>query len=96
MAILDFVNKNLGGFEAGDVMLVDHDGSVARNVPGDLLLPLFIDEAAKTTYVNILTAGHVLLHNGKECFHRGGHIGFVDARLFCNLIDNVCLRHVIE
>ena len=56
VAVLDLIDKDLRRLEAGNVMLVDNDGSVAGNVAGDLLLPLFVDETAKAADVDILAA----------------------------------------
>jgi hypothetical protein len=56
VAVLDLVDKDLRRLEAGDEMFVDNNGSVARDVAGDLLLPLFVDETAKAADVDVLAA----------------------------------------
>jgi len=93
VAVLDLVDEDLGGFEAGDVVLVDDDRGVAGNIPGNLLLSLLVDETSEAADVNVLTSRHVLLNNGKESLHRGRNIGLVDACLFGDLIDDICLGH---
>ena len=94
IAVLDLVDKYFRGLEAGDEMLVDHDGGVARNVARNFFLSFLIDETAKTPHINIVATGHRVFHNGEKCFNRGGDIGFVNARFVRNLVDNVCFRHV--
>lgn len=93
VAILDLVDKNLSRLKAGDVMLVNHDGCVARYVAGDFFLSLFVDEAAEAAHIYIVTSSHVSLYYIKECFHRGRNIGFVDTCFVCNLIDDVSFSH---
>lgn len=94
IAVLDFVNKNLCRFEAGDIMLINDNGGIAGNVAGDLFLPLFIDKAAKSPDVNILSAGHRGFNNVKERFNGMRYIGFVYSGLFSYLCDYVCFCHV--
>ena len=93
VAVLDLIDEDLRRFETRYEMFVDNDGSIARNVTCNLLLPLLVDETAKAPDVDILAARHVLFHNGKECFHGCRYIRFVDAGLFCNLVNYICLRH---
>ena len=93
VAVLDLVDEDLSRLEAGDVMFIDNDGSIARDIPGNFLFSLLVDEAAEATDVNILTTRHVLLHYRKESLYRSGNICLVDARFFCDLINNVCLGH---
>lgn len=93
VAVLDLVDKNLRRLEARDKMLVDHDGSVTRNIPRNFLLPLLVNEAAKSTDVDVLSTCHVLFDNGKECLNRSRHIGLIDPGFFSNLVDDVCLGH---
>ena len=63
VAVLDLVDEDLRRLEAGDVVLVDDDGSIARDIPGNFLFSLLVDEAAEAPDVNVLTTRHVLLHN---------------------------------
>ena len=93
ITVLDLVDKDLGGFEAGDVVFVDDDGSITRYVPGNLLLSLLINEASEAADVNVLTSRHVLLHNGKKSLNGRGNISFVNTCLFCDLINDICLGH---
>jgi hypothetical protein len=93
LAVLDLVYKNLGGLEAGDVMLLDNDGCIAGNIAGDFFLSLFIDETSKTSYINVLAASHGGFDDAKKSFYRSGNIGFVNAGFVSNLVDNVCFGH---
>ena len=56
VAVLDLVDEDLGGFEAGDVVFVDDDGGITGNIPGNLLFSLLVDEATEATNVNVLTS----------------------------------------
>jgi hypothetical protein len=93
VAVLDLVDENLGGLEAGHIVLVDYQGCVARDVSGNFLLSLFIDEAAKTADVNVLSVGHVGFDNTEECFYRCRHIGFINSGLFCDFVNYISFGH---
>ena len=93
VAIFDFAYKNLGRLKAGNIVLVNYDGCIARNVPRDFLLPLLINETAKSTNVDILAGRHVLFNYREECFHSRGYISLIYSGLFCDLIDDICFRH---
>jgi len=93
IAILDLIDKDLGGLEAGDIMLIDHDGRVAGDIPGDFLLSFLVDEASKSTDVDILAARHRRLYNAEKSFYGCGYIGLVNAGFFSDLSNNVCLGH---
>ena len=93
VAVLDLVDENLGGLEAGDIVLIDHDCGVARDISGDFLLPLLIDKATESPDVDILAARHRRFDNAEERLYGGGHIGLVNSCLFSDLGDNVCLGH---
>ena len=58
IAVLDLINEDLGRLEAGDIMLIDHDGGVAGDIPGDLFLSFLVDEASESPDIDILAAGH--------------------------------------
>lgn len=85
----DFVDKNLGWFEAGNVVFIYYDGGIARNVARYLLLTFFIDKTSESTNVNIVPVAHVAFHNSKKCLNRGGYIALVNSGLVCNLVDDV-------
>ena len=93
VAVLDLINKDLCWLEAWNVVLVNDDGRITRNVTRNFFLSLFIDETSETANINIMSGGHGVFYNGKECFYGRGYIRLVDASLFCNLINNVCFRH---
>lgn len=93
IAILDLIDKDLGRLEAGDIMLIDHDGRVAGDIPGDLFLSFLVDEASESPDIDILAAGHRGLDNTKECLYGSRNVGLVNSGLFSDLGDNVCLGH---
>jgi hypothetical protein len=88
-AAFNFVHKNLSGFEAGNVVLVNNNGRVARNIARYLFLTFFIDKTSKSTNVNIVPVTHVAFHNSKKCLNRGGYIALVNSGLVCYLVDDV-------
>jgi hypothetical protein len=93
IAILDLINEDLGRFEAGDIMFIDHNGRVTGDIPGDLLLPFLVDEASKSPDVDILAAGHRGLDNAEKGLYGSRNVGFVNSGFFSDLSDNVCLGH---
>ena len=94
VAALDLVDEYFCRLEAWDKMLFDYDRSVARNVAGNFFLSFFVYETSEAANVDIMSARHGVFYNGKEGFYRSGYICFIDACLFCDLINNVCFRHV--
>ena len=94
LAVLDLADEDLGGLETWNIMLIYHNSRISGNVPGYFLFAFLIDETAKTTHVNIMSAGHGVLNNGEEGLYGSSYIGFVDACLICDLIDYVCFGHV--
>ena len=95
VAVLDLVDKDLSGLKTGDIVLVNHNSRVTGDIAGNFFLSLFVDKASKSTDVDILSAGHRSFNNTEESFHRGGNIGLVNSGFFSDLVDNVCLGHVI-
>jgi hypothetical protein len=93
IAILDLIDEDLGRLETGDIVLIDHDGSVTRDIPGDFLLSFLVDEASKSADVDILAAGHRRFYNAEKCLYRSRYIGLVNSGFFSDLSDNVCLGH---
>lgn len=94
-AVLYLVNKDFGRFKTGYKMLVDYQGSIPRNVPGDFALALFIDKAPETANVYIVTIGHGILHHAKKRLNRCGHVSLVHAGLFCDFVDYICFSHFV-
>ena len=74
-------------------MLIDHDGGIAGNITGNFLLSFLIDEAAKTTHIDVVTVSHVGFYNIEEGLYGSSDIGFVNSGFLCDLINNVCFRH---
>lgn len=88
-AALDLIHKNLGGFKAGDVVLIYNNGRVARNISGNLLFSLLVDKTSEAAHINIVAVTHIALYYTEKCFNRCGNIALVYSGLVCNLIDNV-------
>jgi len=63
-------------------MLIDNDGSVARNVARYFFLALLIDKATEAANIDIMSARHRVLYNGKKSFYGRRDISFVDAGFF--------------
>jgi hypothetical protein len=95
LAVLNLVNENFGRLEAWNKVLVYYQGSIAGNIPGDLLLPLFVDKAAESADVNVISAGHGRFHNAKECFYGCGHISLVNSGLLSDFVDDICFGHCV-
>jgi hypothetical protein len=93
IAVLDLIDEDLGGLEAGDIVLIDHDGGVARDIPGDFLLSFLVDETPESADIDILAAGHRRFYNAEECLNRSRNVGLVNSSFFSDLSDNVCLSH---
>lgn len=74
-------------------MLIYHNGSVARNVAGNLFLPLFINKTAKAPHINVVPRGHIGFYNAKECLHGSRDICLVYSGAVCNLVDDVGFGH---
>lgn len=94
IAVLDFVHKNLGRLEAWDIVLVNNDGSIARDVTRNFFLPLLVDKTSKPTDVDVLSASHRGLNNIEERFYGMRYIGFIYSGFLCYLSDYVSFGHV--
>ena len=93
IAVLDLIDEDLGRLEAGDKVLINHNGGVTRDIPGNFLLSFLVDEASKSTDVDILAAGHGRFYNAEEGLYRSRNVGLVNSSFFSDLSDNVCLGH---
>lgn len=93
IAVLDLVDEDFCGFKAGDVVLVNYNGSVAGNITSDFFLSFLVDETTETSNINIMAIGHISLNNIKEGFYRSGYIGLVDSSFFGYLVDYICFGH---
>lgn len=93
IAVFDLIYKDFCRFKTGDIMLINNQCCVARNVARNLLLTLLINETAKATDVNVISVGHGILHNAEKGFHRGCYISFIDSGLFSYFVDYVCFGH---
>ncbi len=94
-AILDLIDENLSRLKTGNVMFIDNQSGVPRDVSRDLLLAFLVDEAAETANVDVVPVRHGTLYYAKECFHGCRYIGFVHPSLFCDFINNVCFGHCV-
>jgi hypothetical protein len=93
ITVLDLIDEDLGGFETGDIVFINYDGSVARDIAGNFLLSFLVDKASKATDIDILSAGHRGFDDTEECFYGRRNIGFVNSGFFSDLGDYVCLGH---
>ena len=74
-------------------MLIDNDGCIAGNIARDFFLALFINEASEPPYINVVTIAHVALDDREKRFYSVCYIGFVDACIDTDLVDDVCFGH---
>lgn len=95
VAILNLIDEYLGRLKAWDIMFVNNNSGVARNIAGNFFLSLLINKTSKTTNVNIMTAGHIGFNNVEKSLYGCGDICLVDPGFFCDLIDYVCFGHGI-
>ena len=95
LAVFDFIDKNLGRFEAGNKVLLDHKGGISGNIPCDFALALFIDEAAKATDIDIVAVRHGILHYTEKSFYRCGNVSFVHPGLLRDFVDYICFSHFV-
>jgi len=95
LTVFDLVYEDLGRFEARNKMFIYHESSIARNVSGDFLFPLLVDEASKAPYVNVVSIGHRVLDHAEKRLHRCRHISLVDTCPFSDFVYDVCLSHLL-
>jgi hypothetical protein len=94
-AVLDLVDKNLSGLKAWNKVLIDNQGSIARNIAGNLLLSLLIDKASESTNVDVVSVRHRTLYHAEKCFYGCCYISLVNSGLFSDLVNNICFGHCI-
>src|SRR6218665_736699 len=92
-AVFYGIDKNLGRFKTRNVMFLDDDGGIARNVACHLPFALLVDKTAKASHINIVAVRHAGFNNCEEGFHGSGNIGFVNPCFFCDLIKYICFSH---
>jgi len=93
-AAFDFGNKRLARLKAGDVMFVDDERRVLRDVARNFASSLLIYERAEATHVNVVAFGHRILHYFEEGFDGRQHIGFLNAGLLRDFGDYLSFGHV--
>lgn len=84
-AILDFVHENFGRLKAGNVMFVNNDSGIARNVARYLFLSFLVHKAAKSTDVDVLPGRHGCFYNVEKSFNGMRDIRFVYSGFFSDL-----------
>jgi hypothetical protein len=94
-AVLDLVDKNLGGFEAWNKVFVYNQGSVTGNISRNFLLSFLIDKASEATNVNVVTIRHRTLYNAEKCFYGRCYISLIHSGFFSDLVNNICFGHCI-
>ncbi len=76
-------------------MLINDDGGVLGDVPGDFLGPFLIDKAAKSPDINILPFSHGVLYYLEECLYGLSYIVLLNSSLLRNLCDYLCFCHCV-
>lgn len=74
-------------------MLINHNGSITRDISGDFLFSFFVDKAAKATHIDVVASGHVAFHNVEEGFYGSRNICLIDSGAVSNLVDDVSFSH---
>jgi hypothetical protein len=91
--VLDLVDEDLGRLKAWDIMLIDNQSSIPGNIPGDFLLPLFVNKTSKTADINIVTVGHRGLYHAKKGFYGRCNICFINSCFFSYFVYYICFSH---
>jgi len=94
LASLNFGNEGLARLEARDVVLVDDERRVFRDVTGYFASTLFIYERAEAAHVNVIAFGHRILYYFKEGFNGRQDVGFLDAGFLRNFGNYLSFGHV--
>lgn len=95
-AILDLVHENFSGLESRDIMLINNNSGVARDVSGYLFLSFLINEASETADIDVLATCHVVFNHTQEGFYGSIHICFVHTGFFCDFVNNICFSHACK
>ena len=94
LAAFDFGNESFAGLEARDVVLVDDERRVFRDVASYFAGALLVYERAEATHVNVVALSHRVLHYFEEGFYGRQHIGFFDAGFLRNFGNYLSFGHV--
>ena len=94
LASLDFGYESLARLKARDVVLVDDERRVFRNVAGYFAGALLVYERAEAAHVNVVALSHRVLHYFKEGFDSRQHVGFLDAGFLRNFGNYLSFGHV--
>jgi len=60
-------------------MLVNDDSGVLRDITGDFLGSLLIDETTESSDINVLSFNHRILNHFEERFYSLGYVVLLDA-----------------
>lgn len=74
-------------------MLIDHNCCVFGNVTGDFLSSFLVDEATKTSDVDVFSFCHRVFYNLEECLNCLCYIILLDSCFVRNLSDYFCFCH---
>ena len=94
LAAFNFGNERLAGFKARNVVLIDDERRVLRDVTGNFASPLLIYERAEAAHVNVVAFGHRILHYFEEGFNGRQNIGFLNASFLRNFGNYLSFGHV--
>ena len=93
--LLHLCNEALGRFESGDVVSVDNQCCVLRNVTCGFLCTVLYSERAKATQINIFLAyGHAVTNLFHKCFYCSGNILLGKAGILSDFVDDFCFCHL--
>lgn len=87
------LHERLGRFERRDGVRRNDHRRILRDIAGYFLRSLFDDKTAETAQINILSAGHRLLHTFHERFHDVENNRFSQSPLFGNLGNDISFCH---
>ena len=88
------LHERLGRFERRDGVRRNDHRRILRDIAGYFLRSLFDDKTAETAQINILSAGHRLLHTFHERFHDVENNRFSQSPLFGNLGNDISFCEV--
>ena len=90
---LHLSHEALGGLEAGEVVCLNHNCGVLRDVAGSLFSAVLHHEAAESTQIYILFLEKTVFNALHESLNGGCYVFFRNAGCIGYLIDNVRFSH---
>ncbi len=81
LAILNLGNEGFGRLKARDIVFIDDDRRVFRDVPGYFPGSFLVHERSKTPYINIVPVRHGIFHYLEKRLNRRLNIRFLNTCL---------------